>query len=433
MFHELAGDPVPTVRSYRGAPNQSGAGTRPHALNACAPRQFASQKIVVEITDAARFAQLRREWRDLVARAAEPNVFMDPAMVQAAVETDKAARVAVLLAWKSSNAGGQQRLAGIWALAIGRPRKSLLPTDVLNAPPHFHNSLATPVIDRDCLDEVLHAMLDAVAVDPNLPDIIAIDLMGMDGPVMAALTRVLAARGSVPRILEDFHRPKLVSAQDGKSYLEKALSGSSRKKLRQHRRRLAEKGELRRRICVEPQAVRAAFEEFLALEAAGWKGKQGTALLCNAADAAFMRAAIAALAEEGGVWVDALQLDGKPVSMQIFARCGAAAYTWKTAYDERFHDFSPGMLLLEDYTASLLADDSIAYVDFCSRSGSGFMSAWSERQPVADLGIDARRGVPRLRSSAAAEEIAHRAVAKTPMTACAVCARRLVAGRNAQA
>ena len=37
-------------------------------------------------------------------------------------------------------------------------------------------------------------------------------------------------------------------------------------------------------------------------------------------------------------------------------RAGAVAFTWKTAYDEQFHDFSPGMLLLEDYTAAFLAD-----------------------------------------------------------------------------
>ena len=388
LFHvELAGAPVPT-----GGRDQSDAAARPHAVTALAPRQHAIQKIVVEIADPARFAELRGEWHDLVGRAAEPNVFMDPALLQAAVQTDKTARIPVLLAWKPSHVDGQQRLAGIWAMGIGGARKSLLPATVLNAPPHVHNSLATPVVDRASLDEVLDAMLDAVAADPHLPKIIAIDLMGVDGPVMAALTRVLAARDSTPRILESFCRPKLASALDGKSYLEKALSSSSRKKLRQHRRRLAEKGDLRRVINERPQAIRAAFEDFLSLEAAGWKGNQRTALLCNAGDTAFMRTAIAALAEDGGVWIDALYLDRRPVSMQIIARCGAAAFAWKTAYDERFHDFSPGMLLLEDYTASLLADESVAYVDSCSHSNSSFMSAWSERQSVADLWIDARRG-----------------------------------------
>ena len=102
------------------------------------------------------------------------------------------------------------------------------------------------------------------------------------------------------------------------------------------------------------------------MEASGWKGRQGTALASNETDAAFMRGAIAALAERGCATVHSIHLDGKPVSMQIVVRAGAAAFTWKTAYDEAFHDFSPGMLLLEDYTAAFLADKTIAFVDSCS-------------------------------------------------------------------
>jgi hypothetical protein len=134
------------------------------------------------------------------------------------------------------------------------------------------------------------------------------------------------------------------------------------------------------------------MEEFLALEAAGWKGHQGTALLNDPADAAFMRGAVGALADCGRASIHSLYLDGKPVSMQIVARSGAAAFTWKTTYDEAFHDFSPGTLLLEDYTSALLADKSIAFVDSCSFDDTGFMSAWGERIGIADLWIDARRG-----------------------------------------
>jgi CelD/BcsL family acetyltransferase involved in cellulose biosynthesis len=239
---------------------------------------------------------------------------------------------------------------------------------------------------------VLDAMLDRLADDPRLPKMVALGAMGMDGPTMPALGRVLAGRRSTACMLEQFRRPKLASDLDGKAYMEKALSSSSRKKLRQHRRRLSEKGTLTSVIASEPEAVRRALEDFLALEASGWKGRQGTALLCDDRDAAFMRTAVGELAEQGCASIHALSLDGRAVSMQIVARAGSAAFTWKTAYDEKFHDVSPGMLLLEDYTAFFLADPTIAYVDSCAYDDSGFMSAWTERQSIADLWIDARRG-----------------------------------------
>jgi CelD/BcsL family acetyltransferase involved in cellulose biosynthesis len=346
--------------------------------------------VVIEIADAARFSALRPAWLDLVARAAEPNVLMDPAAVLASAELDRQAHVRVLLAWRSFD-GGQQ-LIGVWAVAVGGPRKSRLPMNLLYAPPHVYRYLATPVVDRACLDAVLDAMLDSIVRDPQLPKILALDAMGTQGPVMAALMRVIGARDGQFHLFDSFCRPKLASDLDSKGYLEKSLSSATRKKLRQHRRRLAEQGSLESTVVSEPAAVAVAMEDFLRLEAAGWKGRQGTALLCKPDEAAFMRAAMVALAKLGCASMHGLQLDGRPISMQIVMRCGPAVFTLKTTYDETFADFSPGMLLLEDYTAAFLADASIAFADSCSDDDTGFMTAWTERQHVAHLWMDARRG-----------------------------------------
>jgi CelD/BcsL family acetyltransferase involved in cellulose biosynthesis len=361
------------------------------APDVAAAPQRVTQAMTVEIADAVRLARLRPDWTDLLSRADVPNVLMDPAMVEAAAEVFPEAQSQALLAWKVS-VEGKRQLAGIWAFSIGRPHQSAFPVRVLTIPPGPHRYLATPVIDRTCLDQTLDAMLDALAADPKLPKIATLDAMSVDSPTMDALARVLAARGSAPCVLEQFRRPKLSAGLDGKSYLEKALSSSSRKKLRQHRRRLAEKGTLSTVIATEPEAIRAALEDFMQMEAAGWKGRQGTALLCDDGNAAFMRKAIVRMAALGSASIHALYLDARPISMQVVVRAGAAAFTWKTAYDEQFSDFSPGMLLLEDYTTAFLADKSIAYVDSCAHDDSGYMSAWIERQAVADLWIDARRG-----------------------------------------
>lgn len=352
--------------------------------------QRVTQNVTVELVDAARLADLHGAWNELLARADDPNVFMAPALVAVAEASDPSTQHRALLAWKHID--GRRQLAGIWAFAIARSRKSALPMRFLCAPAFKHGYLATPVIDRQCLEETLDAMLDVIAEDESLPKVLALDTMGAEGATYDALLRVLAQRDGAVCIFEQSRRPKLISDLDGKAYLEKAVSSSTRKKLRQHRRRLSEKGALTSVVATEPGAVRKALEEFLAIEAAGWKGKNGTALLSDPTDAAFMRGAVAALAEHHSVEIHSLYLDGKPVSMQIVGRAGGAAFTWKTAYDEQFQDFSPGMLLLEDYTTAFLADKTIAHVDSCSLDDTGFMAAWTERQAVADLWIDARRG-----------------------------------------
>jgi len=357
------------------------------AVDAIAPSRAAA--IAVESASGARLAEIEADWRDLIGRALEPNVFMHPAMIRSA-ERHLACRCVTLLAWRGK--GEAKTLVGLWAFAVGRPPHLPLAPRVLLSPAFPHGYLATPVVDCAAAADALEAMLDFIARARDLPKTIALDPIRADGSTMLALERVLHGRGTAAFAVAEAKRPVLASDLDGTQYFEKALSSSSRKKLRQHRRRLGEKGALKLEVCSAPEAVGKAFEEFLALEAAGWKGRRGSAILCDAAEAGFVREMIAELARRGDAAIHALYLDGRPVSMQIVLRAGPVAFTWKTAYEEAMHDFSPGMLLLEDYTKAFLADASIAGVDSCAFDESSFMAAWSERQAIAQVWLDARRG-----------------------------------------
>jgi CelD/BcsL family acetyltransferase involved in cellulose biosynthesis len=344
------------------------------------PASWQAATISVERATATQLATLDADWCDLAARSDEPNVFMEPGLLRQVGDS-----CVTLLAWS-----GDHRLIGVWAFAVAR--HPVLPVKLLRSPATPHAYLATPVVDRAVAHAALTALLDFVAADATLPKLIALDPIRSDGSVMQALTVALADRSGASCLLSEGKRPVLQSGLDAKAYFEKALSGSSRKKLRQHRRRLEEKGRLDSRICITPADVIGAFEDFLALEAAGWKGRSGTALLCHQAEAGFARAMIGSLAQRGDAWVHALRQNGKTVAAQVVLRAGNTAFTWKTAYDEALGDFSPGMLLLEDYTAAFLADKSIARVDSCSFDETGFMSAWSEREEIAHLLLDVRQG-----------------------------------------
>ena len=357
---------------------------------AAAANRDSASAIVVERADGKRLSEIEADWRELVGRALEPNVFMHPAIAQITTRYFPRRRCTTLLAWRRD--GNKPRLVGLLTFSVGTPPHSPLPLRVLNVPPLPHSYLATPVVDRDFADGAIDALLDFIAQESSLPKIVAFDPIRSDGPVVQALARVIGARNGALAFLRESARPMLASDLDGKQYLEQALSGSSRKKLRQCRRRLEQKGSLATKIWDTPETVTRAFDDFLALEMAGWKGRAGTALDCNAAEAAFAKDMIAALAGRGEASIHALTLQDKPVSMQIVLRSGPIAFTWKTAYDETLGDFSPGMLLLEDYTKALLADDGITAVDSCAYDDSGFMAAWRERQAIAQLWIDVRRG-----------------------------------------
>jgi hypothetical protein len=360
------------------------------AVNAPQPAPLKGA-LVVEHTAGARLAGLDAAWQDLCARAETGNIFMNPVLARFAGDAYPERPCLALLAWQDEGLA-PRRLMGVWTFAIGRAPHSPIPSPMLCAPCMPNGYLSTPVIDRHSLDAVLGAMIEYVAAHKDLPKIVALDAMGTDSATMQALVRVLQARGTAPFVFNRSLRPHLASRLDGKSYLEQAFSSSSRKKLRQHRRRLAEKGELKSVILSEPATVRRGFEDFLNLEAAGWKGREDTALLSNPADAGCARAMIGSLADNGDAAIHMLTLDARPVSMQVVLRAGSTAFTWKTAYDETLHDVSPGTLLLEDYTAALLADRTVTDVDSCAFDDGGYMAAWTERAEISNLWFDARRG-----------------------------------------
>ena len=168
-------------------------------------------------------------------------------------------------------------------------------------------------------------------------------------------------------------------------------SGSTRKKLRQDWNRLSAAGAV---DIVNTRApdTREAFETFLKLEAGSWKGARGTALLCNAADAAFARQMVIALAERGNASVALLRVDGRAIAAQVLMYCGTTAYTWKTAFSPDYARYSPGALLIDRITEDLFSSAGIEAINSCSAEGSFMAQLWAGRRKMVDLLIDVGPG-----------------------------------------
>jgi hypothetical protein len=151
-------------------------------------------------------------------------------------------------------------------------------------------------------------------------------------------------------------------------------------------KRLAEHGSLSFQSLREPEEVRAGFEDFLALEAAGWKGAAGTAMLQDARVVAWARAAIEAQAASGRVRVERLRLDGRTIASSLYFVDGDRAWGWKVSFDATYAAASPGRLLLADVTRRLIAEGRPMIVDPLSGPNGTFSdSAWHTPIPMADL------------------------------------------------
>jgi len=330
-------------------------------------------------------------WRALADRAIEPNGYHLPGW---ALAIDAFARgrtdASALGAW-SDAAPNPARLIGlIPAISLWRAYKIPLPA---LASADRYGTLCTPLLDREMPDDAAAALMSQ-ARDAGAHALILRDV-ALDGAAMKSFARVLEQGGMRPRLLQSHARACLDATRDADELLRKALGAKKLKELRRQRHRLAEHGEVSFEVARTPDEAARALETFLILEASGWKAERGTALRQDDGDAAFIRRAVPALAENRQCEIVTLRAGATPVAAAIVPRHLDRAFFFKLGIDERFAKFSPGVQLTLDLTRHLCADPAVAMVDSMAAPDHPMINPiWRGRLAIGDVMIPLRRNDP---------------------------------------
>jgi hypothetical protein len=310
---------------------------------------------------------------DLSARALQPNVFYEPEYLLAARSLSLVEGAGVLLVGSGGRLIGA--LAGrIEGLAHGRPVPTFVAWELPYAP------LSVPLVDREAADVAVDAFLNELPRLPGNPRAALFRLMDRGGPFARVLVDRLYSRMKQPHMLDPHRRAALIP---GEADPLKGVSPKRLKELRRQRARLSEHGVLARKT-VTGEGIEAAIRTYLSLEASGWKGRIGAAASISGAGH-FLAEAVIGLAREGKARVDFLKLDGRPIAATILLFSGNRAWFWKTAYDENYARFSPGVLLALELTETLGRDRRVALVDSCAVANHPMIDhLWRGRIEVAD-------------------------------------------------
>jgi CelD/BcsL family acetyltransferase involved in cellulose biosynthesis len=208
-----------------------------------------------------------------------------------------------------------------------------------------------------------------------------------DGALYAALRDVVAAQRRPAAVVNRIERAMLASATSPEDYFAASLSGKKRKELRRQFNRLSEEGDLRFERREDGEGLGDWTDQFLALEQAGWKGREGSALACAPQTAQFFRAALAGAAAAGRLERLTLSLDGRPIALLANFLAPPGAFSFKTAYDERLARFSPGVLLQRENLA-LLARGGVDWTDSCAAEGHPMIDhIWRERRTITRVSV----------------------------------------------
>ena len=329
-------------------------------------------------------------WRELAASSLEPNVFYEPAFALAAAGVFGRDAGAVLI-WSGTS---PRRLLGFFPARI-ETRRYGIKLPVLVGWTHSYAPLGMPLVAREAAEPVLAAFLAHLAADQALPGLWLVPFLPERGAFAETLDAIVR-RAQIPAADFNRHERALLAPVGERShYVEQALGARKRKELGRVARRLSELGAVLFTSATNPAAVAAATEDFLALEARGWKGRAGTAAAEHDELRRFMRTAVDGLAAEGKVSVARILLDGRAIAAAIVLRSGRNAWFWKTAYDEGLARFSPGVMLTVALTEELCDDASITQADSCATSDHPMIDhIWRERLALGDRLVAALPQVP---------------------------------------
>lgn len=335
----------------------------------------AAEGITASVQPIAAFAREAAAWDDLVRRAVEPN----PHYSRQVVEAHRASGLA------------PSDLSILSVSCDGR-LLALLPFTVAPEPLDIGRRVATPflspyvtqtapLVAADAPSGTLDALVTGLALASGgrpwrWP------LMPLDGHggIVCALRRCGWTIGSVA----SFERAVFVRRTDLAGALAASPNRDRLKDLRRRRRRLAQRGVVALATAQEGAALAEAVETFLALELKGWKGRRGTALASRPTTSAFARALFGGSGPVS-LRADLLCLDGEAIAASLALVAGGTATLLKTAYDETFRSFAPGVLLEAEIVRAFHETCFAERLDAATHPGSVLDSLYPDRVTIADL------------------------------------------------
>jgi CelD/BcsL family acetyltransferase involved in cellulose biosynthesis len=326
-------------------------------------RELAMSVMVVPVS---RLALLVDAWADLAAAATEPNPFHEPWMLLPALQHLRAGDVEVALIYGRELVPGRPPL--LCGLVPFERRRSFhgLPVGMRTLWTYRHCYSGTLLLRAGFVRPALAALFDWLAKDGTTPLVELRNIAG-EGEIHRELVHLIEQRALAAQVTDRFTRALLRRASDADTYLGCAMSGGRLKELRRLERRLADCGRVDL-VTLESGADPGPWiEEFLQLEASGWKGTIGTAMGSTSGDRRYFEAVVRGAHGVGRLMMMALRLDGRAVAMRCAFRAQDGAVAFRIAYDERLARYSPGVLLevqnirrVHD-TSGLLWMDSCAY------------------------------------------------------------------------
>ena len=352
--------------------------------------------LYVELTPFKDMSILRRSWLDLASRSLERNIFYEiPFLEASALHLPSGRNLFFITVWLHKplqtlvETRRSEDLVGLFPIYL--PKLGWIPHTIKGWSCPF-SPLGTPLLDKTFARPALEACLNWLAQRGSASVNLQFSFVDPKGSFMCVLQEICNETHREIHFDNVHKRAALIYDAHVDADAQKVSSKKAREWARQLRR-LEQLGTLETRRISEAREIRDALEHFLALEASGWKGRERSSLMQDSATANFVRSFIRILSRTGMCHIDELRLNGAIIASGIVISSGDRSWYWKTAYDETYAKFSPGVHLTREITKRQLSNTTMTCTDSCALENHPMINAlWHDHIHMTDVTIATRTG-----------------------------------------
>ncbi len=283
-------------------------------------------------------------WAGFYAQLPEQPFYLHPTWLSALSDTLLNSPLIIVCAYFTPDGYADRSLTDP---AVARLPDIMLPLvrskrNTLTLPAHDHltlgGGLINPTLTHHQIESALAKMIEVCDVTKiefgNLPD---------DSILIRHLPTDTEPHSENASWLVNHARESAWFDLDGEDAV---LPGKLRRNLKRLHRKLSSTGSIDVQ-CFTGEHAQAAFDSFLAVEASGWKGAEGTAIRTSPELVAFYRALQAPEFPGLVPMINQLTVDNQVIAVQYALSTGSCTYILKIGYLESYAQYAPGSLLLD--------------------------------------------------------------------------------------
>lgn len=332
--------------------------------------------IIAEVLERPeQLAALVPDWEALAAEAVQPNPFYEHWMLRPALEAYGAGELRCIAVWDDGVLGA------FFPMRLERRYRGL-PVAAARSWRHRNMMIGVPLLREKNAAKCLAALIAAVPAP-----LVEFELVCTEGPFYAALTEAAPPADWPWFVRHAYPRAVLARERDPRA----RFNSNMKNNLRRWEKRLRAAGELKSVRLQPNDDLGQWMDDFMRIEASGWKGEAGTALACREDDRRFVAQVLPEAFRRGRLQITGLDLAGSALARHIMLTAGEGAFTFKIAYDEAHASSGPGIVAEVDNVRQFMEQAQLRWIDSNTAPESkNYERVWKERRTIQDVAIGVR-------------------------------------------